>query len=83
MPDIPQRVSTLTTTLLLSFTEASQFMGQFNLGASVLVDLWEFNGPFNTTMKTAVLHEECVPVTEEIYMRRGGKHFLLLSDVST
>jgi hypothetical protein len=54
--------------------EAADFLGPYTLGTTVPVDMWEFHGPFNTSMRTAVLHDDCVPVSEEISMNRGSKY---------
>ena len=49
-------------------------MGEHRLGTDIPVDLWQFNGPFNVSMKTTVIQKNCVPVTEEVYMAKGSEY---------
>ena len=55
------------------FSEQAEYLGEFLLGADEAVDLWQFSGPYNITMKTTVIQKNCVPVTEEVYMSKGSK----------
>jgi hypothetical protein len=52
--------------------ENADYLGEFRLGTDVPVDLWQFNGPFNVSMKTTVIQKNCIPVTEEVYMSKGS-----------
>lgn len=55
-------------------SEHATHEGEFRLGAvDVPVDVWQFNGPFNVSMKTTVIQKNCVPVTEEVYMAKGSE----------
>ena len=45
------------------------------MGTEVPVDLWQFNGPFNVSMKTTVIQKNCVPITEEVYMAKGSAYY--------
>lgn len=53
------------------FSDQAEYMGEFMLGTDESVDLWQFSGPYNITMKTTVIQKNCVPVTEEVYMSKG------------
>lgn len=51
----------------------AEHLGEFRLGTEVPVDLWQFSGPYNVSMKTTVIQANCVPVTEEVYMAKGSE----------
>ncbi|ELT94332.1 hypothetical protein CAPTEDRAFT_192953 [Capitella teleta] len=52
--------------------EGAKLKGHFRLGIDIPADFWEFQAPHNVTMKTLVLRETCIPVSEEVYMAKGG-----------
>ena len=55
-------------------------MGVRTIGANIPVVQWEFQGPFNISLKTSVVQENCVPLSEEIYMAREGNIYTVVGN---
>lgn len=52
-------------------------MGEHSIGDNVPITMWQFDGPYNVSMKTTVVQSNCLPLTEEVSMTRG--HFTSVS----
>ena len=44
------------------------------LGLDIPVEVWMFEGPLNMSMRTTVVRDSCMPVSEEVSMRQPGTH---------
>lgn len=67
-----QAIRTAEDMRQMCLPEHAEFMGEFSFGTDIPVDLWQFTGPYNVSMKTTVVQQNCVPLTEEVYMTKGA-----------
>ena len=57
-------------------TDNADLRGEFMLGDETPVEVWQFQGPMNMSMRTTVVKDTCMPISEEVAMTAPGKiHF--------
>lgn len=54
----------------------AEYLGKEMLVGNVEIDLWKFPG-INSTVRSAVNRENCVPVFEEIFYKTKGNKILI------
>jgi len=50
--------------------DEAMFIGAFSIGGITSADLWQFTGHNNSTMKSIVVHESCIPLQEEVHLQQ-------------
>ena len=62
-----------TELLKLLLTDEAEFLGDYTLGTELRVGIWQITSSFNLTTRTTVIESNCIPVSEEIYLAKGGQ----------